>query len=197
MKFLVLLAFLPLSLALRAQDVAAVLALLDLKQEGDRVQVTVAIRGGASCQGVQLERKTGNGDYAFIDSYPGICGGTAFTEYYYLTDSQPLAGTEVFYRVNLGQVGYSEPIRFLFVQLDDSGISLYPNPSSGLLNIYVQVPSDVFFQMEIHDASGTVVHREDFYSERHQIRLPSLRPGIYSLRVFTEKRTYSKSFLLD
>lgn len=197
MKRFILLTFFPWSIALNAQDVSAVLALLDLSQEADKVKVTVAIRGGASCQGVELERKIGTGDYAFIDSYPGICGGTDFTEYYYLTDNQPLAGTEVFYRVNLGQVGYSDPIKFLYVSLDESGISLYPNPSKGLLNIYVQEASTVFFQLEILDASGAVVHKEDFFNERHQISLVGLRSGIYSLRVFTEKRTYIKSFLVN
>jgi|GEM_PF-1420881 len=182
----------------KAQEVDAVLALFDIKQVNNRVEVTVAIRGGASCNGVQLERKALNNEFEVIDSYPGTCGGTAFTEYYYLTDSQPIEGAWSTYRLHLGQVGLSEEVLFLFVPSDESKITVYPNPALAVLHVFVENTEYRSADFEVICSSGTPVLSGSFRAERHSIDLPTLRPGVYYLRlVFDNGELRFKRFIVN
>lgn len=64
--------------------------------------------------------------------------------------------------------------------------SVYPNPTSGILNIRIQNSLNKDLRFTISDIYGRQI--EIFVDERQQINLNHLNPGIYFLKLNTEKQ---------
>jgi len=130
-------------------------------QDGDVVEVRFAIRGGASCNGVDLERSVDSLSYSLVAFIPGVCGGSAFTEYYDILDAEPIVGQKVFYRLKLGGQGYSEPRAFTFIRLGD-GVTVFPNPTSDVVRIKLDNPGSIPWSVAVHFGDGRLYKEFNF-----------------------------------
>jgi len=128
-----------------------------------------------------------NNDYFVVEhSLDGISwnavgqvsgAGTTTTEQYYaFTHTQAVAGNN-YYRLKQvdfnGDSEYSE-IRNVFIG-DGGEIAVYPNPTSGILN----VPAGI--EMQVLDASGRMVSQT--LTNGNPVNLNELPEGIYTLRL--------------
>lgn len=66
------------------------------------------------------------------------------------------------------------------------GLELYPNPSSGILN--VELPRNAILDLDVYDSSGRVVLREEINSNFSRLNLSALEKGLYTLS-FLERRS--------
>lgn len=69
---------------------------------------------------------------------------------------------------------------------------LYPNPTSGILNIGERVPSDC--EISLKDTKGTNVAYSKIDNQR--IDLSSLVPGVYLLQIKTSQNTVFKRVIV-
>ena len=73
-------------------------------------------------------------------------------------------------------------------------VELYPNPSSGLLNIGI-TNSGEMLQLTIVDPSGKTVEQLNTDQIKTQLNISEYAPGLYTLIVKGNEHTVSKKFL--
>ena len=111
---------------------------------------------------------------------------TDSTESYQLTDPQLLGGHN-YYRLKLfflnGDSLYS-PVRQVFFDPDPVQIKVYPNPTTGILNIN---SSSECRDIQIFDVSGRLMIRKETNGFQQFVSLSGLARGIYLLKLTTDK----------
>ena len=174
-----------------------ILAQFSAQQIGGVVRIDFGIKGGASCVGVTLERRTEGEDFMEVGYISGICGGTSQTEWYAVDDVNPVSNTTNFYRLRLGQEGNSDELAFDFVYLG-SDLLLFPNPVQDQLSLrWVNVSSTLRI-IRIYASDGRLVS-PDYTSNGYSalLDLSFLEDGLYHLVLQDEKGKVlsTKSFL--
>lgn len=77
---------------------------------------------------------------------------------------------------------------------DDSSLNIYPNPTSGILNLHLVEKSKV----QIINMEGRIIWENQVNDLHKQLNLSDWQPGIYILRVTGDKnRTHRKFELMD
>lgn len=155
---------------------------MTLRQVGNTVRVDFGIKGGVSCFGVQLERRTANDDFVEISSIPGICGGSEFTEFYALNDPFPVANAEASYRLVLGQQGTTEELSIIFIPIPGD-IIVYPNPVLSIVSIRWIAEDGRLYNLCIHDTSGRQVYAAQVTAPQTSILVSHLPQGLYILHL--------------
>jgi len=134
----------------------------------------------------ELERSIDGIDFHTIKKMNGAGNSNSILEYSYIDDS-PLNGVN-YYRLKQtdfdGEFSFSN-IRA--VRMESGEISIYPNPTSGLVNIenYSKLKS-----ISITDVNGKLLRT--FNSSDGPIDFSGLMNGIYFLRIETATETISK-----
>lgn len=147
-------------------------------QQGSSVQLSFTIKGGNTCLGTDIERSSDSIHFEKIGSIAGICGSSDQDESYAFTDAAPLANEVNYYRLLLGQLGYSTVIGVSYLDYKN-GLLIFPNPVTVNSTCYFPNDNRDLVVLRIHDAKGTmhffVATRED------QVAIASkkLSTGIY------------------
>jgi hypothetical protein len=105
---------------------------------------------------------------------------------YHFTDPQ-LFGGHNYYRLKLifrnGDSLYS-PVRQIFFDPDRVQVRVYPNPTTGIININTSAECR---DIQIFDASGRLLIRKAANGFQQTLSLTSLARGIYLMRLTTDK----------
>lgn len=150
-----------------------------LRQVGNSVQIDFAILGGASCNGVQLERSSDGELYDKIDEIQGVCGGSEFTEFYTLIDESPFQSATNHYRLILGNQGNSVTRTITFVQLEDA-YRVFPNPAANWAVIKFDNPTEIPFTFAVYTLTGGEKERSlNITSNEIFLRLDAYEAGTY------------------
>ncbi|MCB0762741.1 MAG: T9SS type A sorting domain-containing protein [Flavobacteriales bacterium] len=156
-----------------------ILEYLNAVQKGNVVEINFAIRGGASCQGAELQRSQDGIHFTAIDFIPGVCGGSEYTEVYAFTDEQPFEYHTNHYRIELGGQGTSDIVAIHFVRLEE-GYRIFPNPSSDWAVIRFDNTSVQPYTLQVYGPSGKLWERAaDIQSSEIYMDLSSYSAGIY------------------
>ena len=67
-------------------------------------------------------------------------------------------------------------------------ISVYPNPTNGEINVYVENP-DLFELIEVRDVNGALIMSQIMNSSQTELDLSSLSNGMYFVRLISESTT--------
>jgi lysyl endopeptidase len=74
--------------------------------------------------------------------------------------------------------------------VDSLEIILYPNPSTGLINVIIENPADY----RLYDLSGKLIRSGSFKFVENQLEIKDLSTGLYFLKVNDGKRTVTEKF---
>jgi hypothetical protein len=77
---------------------------------------------------------------------------------------------------------------------NESEINIFPNPSSGVINIQSSVLSNL--KLEVYNYLGECIHQQVCTSATQQIDLNSQPNGIYFLKFQSEKNSFSKKIII-
>ena len=154
----------------------------NIVQIGNTVQINFAVKGGASCVGVDLERSGEEFDFEIVGGISGVCGGSEFVEFYSIQDERPLASQKSFYRLRLGSQGRTELIEFTFVPLEN-GLKVFPNPASDRCFIRFDNSNFVTHRIEVFNSQGVLVQRIESSSSQVELNLDSFILGMYFIRI--------------
>jgi hypothetical protein len=114
----------------------------------------------------------------FIENYININLGSGTSNYY--SQNDPLANS-----INFATLSVPSQV------LDDTSISVYPNPASEILNISTKYNIQ---NVEIFDILGKTVIRSE---NSEQINVSNLQAGIYLVKVFTDKGKITKKIVIE
>jgi len=181
MKILTIISFIvfltPLALHAQVEDL---LESFSLTQNENTVVINFAIRGGASCNGVTVERRL-SADSFYVDAaaISGVCGGSEFTEHYTLVDEAPLFGETNIYRLVLGTQGFSEEKSLTVIELLND-YKIYPQPAREEIFIAFNNPNEEEVSLSVYALDGKTIIN-DARSNQAIIYLDgsTLTPGIY------------------
>ena len=119
----------------------------------DRVVLTWNIIGGNTCNGITIFHSNDSINYNVIGEIPGICGAVSDAEPYSFTDVSPTKNQVNYYKLQLGNQGFTTPLEVLYYETSESGFVFFPNPSNEELFIFV----NTIYQdskIEIYDSRG-------------------------------------------
>jgi hypothetical protein len=104
----------------------------------DGVLISFTMRGGFSCNGINIERSEDSVSFSVIGDIEGICGSPDFDLSFTYTDRQPLSFRKNFYRLDMKQLGYSPVFSVFYASLNTAEILILPNPCSEKCNLYFE-----------------------------------------------------------
>lgn len=165
-------------------------------QVGNTIQIDFSVKGGASCQGAILQRSSEGDVFENVAYIQGICGGTEFTEFYTLKDDDPLLNRTNFYRVELGNAGYSAVIGVDFVQLEDN-YRVYPQPSRNWAVIKFDNPTQMPFVLSIYTLTGGLKDSGTITSNEVYLDLARYEVGNYVFQLVSSDKLITGSIAVQ
>lgn len=121
----------------------------------------------------ELRNDTFNKD---IGQYASVCLADVNADGYQDLFVGNIRGGVNYFEGNRGKVGIPE---FVF----DQAMSVYPNPSSSVLNIEVEDQSFKGAKVSVVNSIGQTIHQLQLFSERHQIDVSPWPKGVYYFTV--------------
>ncbi len=147
------LAFVCFISSVSAQE-SQVLETFTLVQSGNTVVASLTIKGGASCNGVTLERRLkGDLQYETAGIIQGVCGGSEFAEHYSIIDDSPNFSNINLYRLILGSTGKSLDLSINVIRLLDE-YTIFPQPAIGEVFIKFDNPNNEAVTLKVYDSQG-------------------------------------------
>ncbi len=143
-----------------------------------------------------IQRSSNSHDFVTFLSVAAKGNTVAKTDYT-ATDNNPQTGKN-YYRLKMidkdGKITYSIIKQVEFTV--DNSITVYPNPAAAILNIKNNSKIGQLL-ITVYDAAGRVVKETTVINSQTvvSISLPSLRPGVYTVKVKSGDNVYSSSFI--
>jgi len=158
-----------------------------------KVQISATIKTGYSCLGMNFMR-TEDTTVLFqsIGSIPGVCGSSTEPLRYDFVDENPPKNKTVYYRVQLGGIGYSEILNIRVIDTGKAAYLVSPNPASGFCNIYFKNESQNRHSLTLINRIGLTVMTVHSAENNFYLNLEGLSPGIYHFRVHEENKQRPK-----
>jgi len=181
------------------QSAHEILESFTLVQNGNNVLANFSVKGGASCNGVTLERRVaGDTDYTISGQIQGVCGGSEFTEHYSIQDESPELAEQNFYRLKLGTQGYSRESDIVVIELLGD-YNIYPQPAANEVFVKFDNPNNESAKCKVYDSKGLVVYDKDgFNNDIIFIDSTDLISGMYFFQIqFTEQKLLTGKFILN
>lgn len=141
------------------------------------------IIGGSNCNGIKILHSTDSTTYNEIGFIPGICGAVTDAEPYLFSHTNPAVNQINYYKLKLGNQGFTTALAISFYTTDKKGFQFYPNPSSDKIFLFVNT---IYTQSEIEilDASGRQVYFQKVDSGRLiEFSPPDMNAGNYIIRL--------------
>ncbi|MEO8088169.1 MAG: T9SS type A sorting domain-containing protein [Bacteroidota bacterium] len=150
------------------------------EQVESHILLNFTISAGNTCNGIQIYRSTDSVNFEEIGDIQGICGSSDHNESYNFNDASPVKNKINYYRLQLGNLGYSNIIKIEFIDFSTTGFVLYPNPLNEHSKIYYANSSRETMSLQIFSASGSILFiSENSGANGLEIPVEKLEQGIY------------------
>lgn len=161
-------------------QVDELLASFSISQNENTVIINFSINGGASCDGVEIERRLeSETEFTLAGGISGVCGGSKFEEHYTEVDEAPILNEKNIYRLKLGNQGYSEEKYLVVVELVND-YKIYPQPAREQIFIQFNNPNQERVSLSVYTIEGQVIISNAVYTESLiYINGSELTEGIY------------------
>lgn len=185
-----ILIFIP-TLSLFSQEADFILSKFFATQVEDEVLIRWTITAGNTCQDTYVERSEDGISYERIGLIGGICGSPDASITYDYFDTMPLPNRETYYRLMLGQYGFTSPQKAWFTQLNDQGFLLAPNPFKESIHIAFENQEESECQLMVYEMQGSLIYETSTTSQQFIMNGTHFTSGLY---FFTVARQGEKLF---
>lgn len=146
-------------------------------QQGNSVFLRWTFRSGSLCEGTRIERSADGLFYNEIGEIPGICGNPETSVTFTFTDSLPVPNTRNYYRLELGNTGFTTALEVEFIPSGDQGYTILYSDQGAELS--VENPPGRKGKVSILDISGKRIDSYIFDQRRIALTLKPAIKGIY------------------
>lgn len=146
-------------------------------QLGNSVFLRWTFRSGSLCEGVRIERSQDGIIFNEICEIPGICGNPETSVTFTFTDSLPVPNTRNYYRLELGNTGYTTALEVEFIPAGDQGYTILYSDQGAELS--VENPPGRKGEVSILDISGKSIDSYIFDQRRIALTRKPVIKGIY------------------
>jgi hypothetical protein len=154
------------------------------------------ITAGTSCNGIAVERSESNAGFQEIYDIPGVCGSVSSPQAYDFTDQFPLTNKPSYYRLRLGNGGYSQTQSITIFSISDDGYLILPNPVSSNTSIYFENKKSEEKTLLLHSSSGTQLMQETTRDNNFRISANNLAAGVYLFSISSPGSTVNGRFIV-
>lgn len=140
------------------------------------------IASGSTCDGTKIFRSTDNLSFTQVGEIPGICGSSSFAKPYDYIDESPVNNVKNYYRLELGNNGYSKVVSLEITDFQNDGYQVRPNPVTYQARIYFENKKFENHELRLFNQSGKLVSSVFSDNALFNLDASDLRSGIY---VFT------------
>lgn len=172
--------------SLQAQDDAVTTQFSVYEINGDAYLYWV-IAEGSSCTGIGVERSEDGIAFIEIGEITGVCGNVSFPTAYDFTDKYPITNKNSYYRLRLGNGGYSDIASINILETGEAGYLLYPNPASSSVNIKFRNELNKETVIEVYNAAGRLVTLTGSRNGLLNLDVESFSSGLYHFRILQEE----------
>lgn len=165
----------------------AILSYFNAEVGNNSVLLKWAVSGGNTCNGIRVYHSTDDLHYEQVEDIPGVCGDAAVDiGYQFLHDSILLQGTH-YYKLELGNQGFSSPLSVVFYQTNGAGYKMYPNPGRNGLYIFSNHTEGESL-IQVISIQGSIVYENTLREgQLNYLNLSSLEKGMYIVKIVNDK----------
>lgn len=188
--------FLLSSLCLFAQDSLLNYFATTLTQQNE-VYLNWEIKGGYTCNGINIYHSTDGTQYQLIGDIQGICGSLSTAERYSFTHNNPLVNSINYYKIELGFNGHTAYSSIHVYALNQWGYTLFPNPSNGIFNFYFKNNLNENIALILFDINGKNVCLLNTTDNYMIINLEDLPKGLYYYKIISNSLSAGGILMLN
>ena len=154
-----------------------------LSKIGDSVLLKWTIKQGETCNGIQVERSSDNLNFQEVGNIPGVCGSPDFAQTFEFLDTNPVVNTTNYYRLVLGNTGYSEVRSIEVIALNEDGILVLPNPASESTTVYFKNDFNKLYTLKLFSSAAKLILEMEGSGQSFPVNTSILDAGVYVFRI--------------
>lgn len=153
---------------------------LEVFQIEGKVQISATVKSGYSCLGMNFQR-TNDTTVLFqsIGSIEGVCGNSTQSMRYDFIDENPPKNSIIYYRVQLGGVGYSEILSIIIYDTGNAKYLVMPNPAKNSCQIYFNNEFNKSHRLRLVNQFGLELLNSESSNDIFQLNLKDFTAGVY------------------
>ena len=153
-------------------------------QQDKNIHLSWTFTSGSQCNGTRIFRSNDGERFEEIGRIPGICGASDTPVTYSFTDSLPFPNTINYYRLELGNQGFSTAFAIDYYVPGEDGYSVITSELG--VEVLVDKPPARKGVAQIFDIRGSMVDEFEFTSRRIPLMQKKGRTGMYIFRLVYE-----------
>lgn len=185
MRAFLITCFLFLAAQMNAQS-DTILSKFNANVIGEKVLLSWRIKAGNTCNGIEVYRSTDSVNYTWIGNVEGICGNLSFPVDYEFFDESPVPNAINYYKLNLGNNGFSRVASTWYFDLSERDHLLSPNPVMEFATLRFKNDSGLKVDLKVFDLSGKLIFIETTNSDNFILQTSEFDPGEYLFQIWSE-----------
>ncbi len=149
----------------------------------DSILLQFTLRGGYTCNGIDIFRSHDTINFYLIGDIQGVCGNPNADVSFEFADRFPQPNADNYYRLGLDNYGYSEVLKVYFANLNAAGYSFYPSPCRQICKLYFENPTNKEFEIFLFHYSGKLLMQKTIRGTEFNFSTLNLHQGIYYYRL--------------
>ena len=133
-------------------------------QQDSYIHLSWTFISGSQCNGTRIYRSNDGEIFQQIGEIPGICGASETPVTYSFTDSVPMPNTANYYRLELGNQGFSTILSIDYFAPAENGYSIITSLSG--IDVLVDKPPTRKGVAQIFDIRGNLINEFGFTTRR-------------------------------
>jgi hypothetical protein len=168
---------------------------LEVFEIDGKVQISATVKSGYSCLGMNFLR-TEDTTVLFqsIGSIEGVCGNSTQSMRYDFIDENPPKNSIIYYRVQLGGVGYSEILSIIIYDTGNARYLVMPNPAKNSCRIYFNNEFNKSHRLRLVNQFGLELLNSESSNDIFQLNLKDFTAGVYHFIVYESTNLKPKFF---
>lgn len=177
------------SFASTSQQEHPILNYFNIDLISDKVYLNWEIQGGNQCNGINVFRSTDGVSFESIGDIQGICGGSSNPESYSFIDETPISNAYNFYRIELGNQGFSSIDSVLYISLNEAGYRIMTDYNSKIITVKIDNSLNEKLTLELYHINGQKLKSIIAESiDNFQIKMDEFGSGFYLFRIIGESK---------
>ena len=152
-KILLFLFTISISVALSAQS--DLLVNFTGQQIENYLSLSFTVKRGITCTGAEVQRSLDDIQYETIITIEGVCGSDSSEQSYFVLDPTAAKNQYNYYRIHMGQLGFSQSIKLWFVDYGNA-FAVISNPD-GSATVYFSNPDHHNLMFSLFNLQGQIL----------------------------------------
>lgn len=154
-----------------------------LAEINGKVYLQWIIASGNTCDGVRVYRSADAENFEQIGQIAGICGSPFSAVSYDFWDTLPLLNTTSYYRLELGNLGFSAIQSVQLFDFNAKNYQIIPHPATAESVIYFENEAFELFTLRIFNSSGQQLYAAQTKANEFSLQPAKLGSGIYGFTI--------------